>query len=64
MSFMNAGIIMGTSVVDITEDQLDALFGVHVKGVAFGLKHQVGMTNSSIIGIGAVVQAFCQLNFD
>lgn len=56
--FNNAGIGDSANVKDISEEQLDRIWGINVKGILFGMKHVIPVMEAngggSIINTGSV----------
>ena len=66
--FNNAGIGGSANVKDISEEQLDRIWGINVKGILFGMKHVIPVMEAngggSIINTGSLTFLFvCRLCF-
>jgi len=61
IAFNNAGVSARGRMTDITTDSYEYIFGINVRGVAFGMKHQIAamlksgggsiVNNASVLGI-------------
>jgi NAD(P)-dependent dehydrogenase (short-subunit alcohol dehydrogenase family) len=61
IAFNNAGILERGLTTDVTAESYERIFGINVRGVAFGLKHQIAamlktgggniVNNASVLGI-------------
>jgi NAD(P)-dependent dehydrogenase (short-subunit alcohol dehydrogenase family) len=61
IAFNNAGVLERGLTTDITVESYERIFGINVRGVALGLKHQIGamlktgggsiVNNASVLGI-------------
>jgi NAD(P)-dependent dehydrogenase (short-subunit alcohol dehydrogenase family) len=61
IAFNNAGVFARAPMTDITTDSYEHIFGINVRGVALGMKHQIGamlktgggsiVNNASVLGI-------------
>jgi len=61
IAFNNAGVLARGRMTDITTEDYEYIFGINVRGVAFGMKHQIAamlksgggsiVNNASVLGI-------------